>query len=132
MTDKEPDLAFIARQLLEINIKLGSLVPLQADVQKMKLRLDLMQGWMDGQEIVTESQSKRLGEIRGEIEKVARTAVEYRARVDVALSNLSDTNTRLGGVAELGKSTYDMLAEMKATLGGDDATTSNKQQAAII
>jgi hypothetical protein len=133
MSDSEPTMAFIARQLLEINGKLGALTSLETEVKQMALRLNFMKGWMDGQEEVTESQSKRLSEINGHIERVARTSVEYRARVDTALSQVVDLHTKLGGLAELGKSTYDMVAEMKAALGGDDASTkSHKQQAATI
>jgi hypothetical protein len=132
MTEKEPTMAFIARQLLEINQKLGVLEPMQHEMKQMKLRLDLAKGWMEGQEGVSEAQGKRLSEIRFELEKIARGALEYRNRVDAALERLVEIDTTLGGQTELQKSCYDMLAEMKASLGGEDEPSATERRAEAI
>jgi hypothetical protein len=125
MTENEEDkLAFMARQLLEMN---QSLVQLNA-------HLGLIKGWMDGQEDITRDQGKSLRNIETTIKDWARLGAEYRGKVDKIEPAVLEMHTTLGGVAELAKSTFDMVLELKLKQqrdipGGENAQPTAHQAA---
>jgi len=122
--NEEDKLAFMARQLLEMN---QSLVLLNS-------HLGMIKGWMEGQEEITRAQGVSLRNIESTINDWARLGAEYRGKVDKIEPAVLEMNRTLGGVAELAKSTFDMVLELKLKQqrdipGGENAQS--EHQAAL-
>lgn len=140
MSQDEPDLKFIARLLQETNQrlgvldevkqKLGTLEEVKVEVLQVKQRLAMISGWMEGQEEVSLAQSRRLTEMSATLSRVDQMVGEFKGMAESAYELGIALGQKLDGVAELSKSTYDMAADLKAAMGGEDASRQPKQQAA--
>jgi chromosome segregation ATPase len=119
MSDTD-SLAFIAKQLIELNKRLDTLTEVQTEIQTQSQEsnrsLKMIRGWMEGQEEITTQQGKRLSNLQRIFSQLNEVATAHRDKLDLVLGHLNDLRTNLGGVAELGKSAYDIAVETKDKL----------------
>ncbi len=99
----DESMALIARQLLQINSRLG-----------------MINGWMDGQEKITSQQGKRMGNMEKNIKTLAMRRVEDGKQLKAATDAICRMVPQIEGTTQLSKSTYDMIVDMKKQSGGED------------
>lgn len=123
-----------------------SVAAMAREMQLMNSRLAMITGWMEGQEIITSNLSEgntKLARAFGELaskyndlaskyNELAPQVAQNSTHTDNALHALGALTRIVGGIAELSKSTFDIVEELKKKqqAGGAHGEASAEQQAA--